>query len=332
MLVLRCALSLVTGFSVLPAQDVDKVVQQLTARFTPKPVRFQFALIGDQQYTPTQEKLFENTIDSMNKDKLAFVVHDGDIIGSNKPCDDATFARRLKTFGRSEHPFILTPGDNDWTDCGKATMGGYNQLERLDKVRKQFLPAPGRTLGKGPLAVLSQSQIQGFEKFVENLIWSQGQVLFATVHVVGTNNNAARPAEYEPRNAANLFWIRAAFTIAKKQRFRGVMLIMQANPHFDEKRRKPGDGFAATVAALERETLQFSGQVVLVHGDSHYFRIDKPLVRAQNNPEGARVENFTRVETFGPPDVHWIRATADPQDPMVFQFEQRIVEANIRPK
>jgi hypothetical protein len=314
------------------AQDVEKFVQQNAARFTPKAQRFQFALIGDQQYTPVQEKLFENTIDAMNKEKLQFIVHDGDIIGSNKPCDDATFARRLQTFGRSENPFILTPGDNDWTDCGKPSMGGYDQLERLAKVRAQFLPATGRTLGKRPMTVLPQSQTPGFAPFVENLMWAQGQVLFATVHAVGSNNNAAKPAEYEPRNAANLFWMRAAFAMARKQHFRGVMLIMQANPHFDEKKHKATDGFADTIAVLERETLTFPGQVVLVHGDSHYFRIDKPLVTAQNNPEGSRVENFTRVETFGPPDVHWIRATADPQDEMVFQFEQRIVKANIRPR
>ena len=316
----------------LAAQDVDAFVKENAARFSPKAQRFQFALIGDQQYTPTQEKLFENVIDSMNRETLQFVVHDGDIIGSNKPCDDATFARRLQTFGRSAHPFVLTPGDNDWTDCGKTSMGGYDQRERLATLRALFLPAPGRTLGKRPLAVLSQSQSKAFAPFVENLMWSRGQVLFATLHVVGTNNNAAHPAEYGPRNAANLFWLRSAFAIARKQGFRGVMLIMQANPHLDDKKRKANDGFSDTLAALEKETLRFPGQVVLVHGDSHYFRIDKPLVSARNNPEGSRVVNFTRVETFGPPDVHWIRATADPANPMVFQFDQRIVEANIRPR
>jgi hypothetical protein len=35
--------------------------------------------------------------------------------------------------------------------------------------------------------------------------------------------------------------------------------------------------------------------VVAVHGDSHYPRIDKPLLDA----DGRRVQNFTRVETFG---------------------------------
>jgi len=306
-LVLLCA-------GALAGQDIGQL--------TPRDRRVQFALIGDQQYTPVQEKLFENVIDAMNKEKLAFVVHDGDIIGSDKPCDDATFERRLRTFGRSLHPFILTPGDNDWTDCGRPSMGGFDPLERLAKMRTMFLPAPGRTLGKRRMAVISQGP-----PYVENLMWAQGPVLFATLHVVGTNNNAAKPAEFQARNAASLFWMQAAFGVARKQRFPAVMVIMQANPRFDDK--KP-NGFSDTLAALERETVQFPGQVVLVHGDSHYFRIDKPLVVTQGNPEGSRLENFTRVETFGPPDVHWIRATADPRDPMVFQFEQRIVEANIR--
>lgn len=327
---MRALAAAVLCAAALLSQDVERFVQENAKRFVPKAQRFQFALIGDQQYTPVQEKLFENVIDSMNQEKLQFVVHDGDIIGSKKPCDDATYARRLHTFGRSVHPFILTPGDNDWTDCHRPTMGGYDQLERLAKVRSLFLPAPGRTLGKRPMTVFSESQAPGFGAYVENLMWSQGQVLFATLHVVGSHNNADRPVEFAARNAANLFWLKAAFAIARKQGFRGVMLIMQANPRFDDKKRKPDDGFGDTVAALERETEAFPGQVVLVHGDSHYFRIDKPLVPARNNPEGSRLENFTRVETFGPPDVHWIRATADPADAMVFQFEQRIVPANIR--
>jgi hypothetical protein len=305
----------------LPAQEAGRLV--------PKKERFRFALIGDQQYTATQEKLFENVIDSMNGERLAFVVHDGDIKNGQSACDDATFGRRLQTFSRSLHPFILTPGDNDWTDCGRPSAGGMDPLERLAKVREMFYPAPGRTLGKRRMATVSQSQTPGFEAYVENLMWAKGMALFATLHIVGTNNNAARPAEFGPRNRANIAWLRRAFTTARERGFRGVMFLMQANPKFDVKQRQPGDGFADFLSALEEETRQYSGQVVLVHGDSHYFRIDKPLV-PKGSPEGSRLENFTRVETFGPPDVHWIRGTSDPADPMVFQFEQRIVPANVR--
>lgn len=38
--------------------------------------------------------------------------------------------------------------------------------------------------------------------------------------------------------------------------------------------------------------------------------------------------NFTRVETFGARNTHWVSATVDPNDPNLFAFEPRIVAAN----
>ena len=67
---------------------------------------------------------------------------------------------------------------------------------------------------------------------------------------------------------------------------------------------------------------------VLVHGDSHYFRIDKPMYSSET---GAHVVSFTRVETFGPPDVHWVRAVVRPGSSEVFSFDDEIVEENVTP-
>lgn len=53
---------------------------------------------------------------------------------------------------------------------------------------------------------------------------------------------------------------------------------------------------------------------MLVYGDSHTCRIDKPKISEQ------RLLNFTRVETFGSPDAHWVRASVDTRDPEVFTF------------
>jgi hypothetical protein len=49
---------------------------------------------------------------------------------------------------------------------------------------------------------------------------------------------------------------------------------------------------------------------------------------------GRRLENFTRVETFGDNqanginDVHWVKALVDPQSRGVFAFQAQIVPAN----
>ena len=67
--------------------------------------------------------------------------------------------------------------------------------------------------------------------------------------------------------------------------------------------------------------------MALVHGDSHYFRIDKPLLDA----EGRRVENFTRVETVGDHqengdnDVHWLKVEVAPGTRDVFSYQPQIV-------
>ena len=76
----------------------------------------------------------------------------------------------------------------------------------------------------------------------------------------------------------------------------------------------------------------FGKPVVLVHGDSHYFHIDKPLPQpAGGNPDGnraTRLTNFTRVETFGSPDVHWVSGTVAEKNPEVFSFTPEVVDAN----
>ena len=68
-----------------------------------------------------------------------------------------------------------------------------------------------------------------------------------------------------------------------------------------------------------------------VHGDTHYFRIDKPLL----DKDGKRLENFTRVETFGDNaanglnDVHWVKALVDPKSRDVFAFQAQTVPGNV---
>lgn len=94
----------------------------------------------------------------------------------------------------------------------------------------------------------------------------------------------------------------------------GVVLAIQANPAFDspdtfavdERAPDVEDGFAAFHRVLREQVLAFERPVLLVHGDSHYFRVDKPM----EDDQGRRVERFTRLETFGEADPHWVRLTA----------------------
>ncbi len=285
--------------------------------------RFDFALIGDTPYNEEQvTNLFPNMIAELNAAKLAFVVHDGDIKSGGSPCTDEGFLERLKQFQTIQHPFIYTFGDNEWTDCGKG--GGLNPTNALERLREVFTQGD-QSLGQHKINLTRQSNDPKFAKFRENVRWTKGNLTFATLHIVGSANNYGKP-DFAERNAANLAWLHDSFAHANREHHRAIMIITQASP-FTERgsTNKVAPGFQDFHRALLEETLAFEGQVVFVHGDSHYFRIDKPLMSAAKK----RVENFTRAETFGDPDVHWLRATADETDPNVFTFRQQIVKKNL---
>lgn len=291
--------------------------------------QFQVALIGDLPYDADQEAKFPNLIADINQAPVAFVIHDGDLKSGSTPCSDQLFLQRRGLFQSFSAPFIFVFGDNEWTDCHRSAAGGYDPIERLAALRKLFTEG-NQSLGKRTLTLSRQSDNARYRPFRENVRWSYGDVLFVALNMPGSNNNFGRSpsadAEYAQRNAANLAWLKDSFALATRTDRKGILLVIQANPGFE---RKPDDpdrtGYNDFLAALEAETLAFGKPVVLVHGDTHYFRIDKPLLDSKNQQ---RIEHFTRVETFGSPDVHWVLATIDPTDPALFRFEPKIVEKN----
>jgi hypothetical protein len=288
------------------------------------PNRFEIALIGDAPYSALEERQYPNVIADINRSKAAFVIHDGDIQSSGTPCTDALMLSRRSLYQTFRIPFVIVPGDNEWTDCHRT---GGDPIARLTRLRELFF-ATDFSLGQTVLKLERQSQSPKYAMYRENVRWGYGPVLFVGLHLVGSNNNLGRTPEmdkeFKARNQANLDWLKSSFALARKEQRSGIMLIMQANPGF-ELPREQRTGFNDFLDALQIEVAQFAKPVVLVHGDSHYFRIDKPLLDSRNQ----RFMNFTRVETFGPPDMHWVKATINPSDPNLFKFEPMVVKANI---
>jgi hypothetical protein len=275
---------------------------------------FDFALIGDVPYTQEEATtLFPKMIRELNSADLQFIVHDGDIKSNAIPCTDEIFAERFKQFEMFEHPLIYVFGDNEWTDCGQAGAG-FDPVERLQKLRAIFTRGE-HSLGRRKLFLERQSNDPRYRKFRENVRWEMGSVMFVALDIPGGGNNYGT-REFAERNAANMEWLKKTFEVARAENRSAVMIVIQANP-FPDDSTPVREGYRDLVHSLEIETLSFGKPVVLVHGDSHRFRIDAPLV---NSTSKRRIDNFLRVETFGHPDVHWVRATVDPQDPNVFTF------------
>ena len=320
---------------------------------------YDFGVVGDTPYTHVQAEEFKRVMAAVDSADLAFVVHVGDFefdprpynrdpSKADMPCTDENYAAVRKAFDASKNPFILTPGDNDWTDCVHLKAQKVDPLERLDKVRALFYPQ-GRSLGQRTIMVTHQSEDAKYAKFRENLTWSIGAVRYVTLHMVGSNNNLNKDprnvAEHAERAAANDAWLKKAFAAAKAENALGLVIMTQANPGFENqwnaslKRRyassikglKPPakaaptgfDSFLATAAA-EMET--YDKPTLFIHGDTHLFRISRPLLNAKTQQP---YQNFTRVETFGWPDSHWLRITVDPGDSQLFRIRTELVAENL---
>jgi hypothetical protein len=285
---------------------------------------FEFALIGDVPYNDfATTNSYPNMIAEINRARLAFVVHNGDIKAGATQCTREVFENCYQQFQTFQHPLIFLFGDNEWSDCPRTNE--MNPDKALAALREMFCQGD-ESLGQRHLKLTRQSSQPGFSLFRENVRWVYGNVQFTGLNVPGNANNFGQPEAAE-RNRANLAWLKESFALATSQNRDALMLIMQANPHFEmASTNRLRLGFNELLKVLETETVAFRKPVVLVHGDSHYFRIDKPLISSRSK---RRLENFTRVETFGHPDVHWIRARADWRDPEVFTFRQEIVEKNL---
>jgi len=276
--------------------------------------RFSFAVIGDTPYHFSEEWRFAEMLKDINKEDLAFVVHVGDFKSGDSPCSDELFAQRLQQFQSVRHPFIFVPGDNEWTDCHRS---GADPLERLAKLREMFYPNDD-SLGERKLKLERQSADPRFAEYRENVRWSIGSALFIGLNIPGSNNNLGRTpqmdAEYARRGLANADWLARGFDLAKKNGHAAVFVAIQANPRFERASRRSAnaaDGYAQFRQELLAHALAFGKPVILVHGDTHRYRVDQPLVDpATQKP----VERFTRIESFGSPYVDWIRVSVDPAD------------------
>jgi hypothetical protein len=290
--------------------------------------KFSVIAMGDMPYVlPADFIRFENLIRAVNSDKPAFSVHVGDIKSSNTPCTEAYYEKIIGYLGEFESPLIYTPGDNEWTDCNKVAAGSYDPEERLEVVRKLFFK-DNTSFGKTKITTLPQSESAGFSKFVENRTWDFNGIVFGTVHLVGTNNfflptSKNHNSEFFERDKANVAWLAEIFNHAKKVNSAGIFIFTQADM-FSEDKAASGC-FNRFLRELKILTTDFKEPVVLVHGDSHKFIVDKPFLQEDSKRV---LENFTRIQVFGEQDIQAVKIIINTGSKSLFQVEQFLVSGN----
>ena len=291
---------------------------------------YTIGLFGDMPYNALGRSQYPALLADINRRHVAFSVFNGDLkSGGDGPCADSLYYTAIENFNTLERPLVWVPGDNDWTDCwgryGPGTLPYPDPLERLDFQRRvvhvdRSEPGPKDThadppierrwllrlvFGKCPLEVRARRLI-GL-----NVQGSNDNYPYAGVD--GETRSASeierQRAEERARKAASLQWLHEGF-VREQGSGQGDHGGATGRPELQQRatpRRHPFVGRLPRLRdALANEAPAFAGQVALVHGDSHYFKIDKPL----NGPDGGVLANFTRVETFGARNTHWVSATS----------------------
>jgi hypothetical protein len=323
------------------------------------------AVYGDAPYgtTPKDTAEFDLTpsfITAVNADaKIDLVLHVGDIHSGKQYCTKAYDQSIYDLWTAFKKPLIYTPGDNEWTDCNKAGEGGgtYNKatsqidyvlgadnnpvdyangdpIANLDLIRSIFFSKPGHALGGGHKFVLSQAVAFDFahpsdQKYVENVIFIQSDVLFVTLNLPGGSNNdtdvwygapvasAAQTQEVDERTGADLRWLDRAFAFAKLLKVKGLVIQTQADMWDPEKGAAHQAGYEPFVKSIADHTVAFKKPVLLLNGDSHVYLSDNPFDAA--NPinfihPGYTVPNFHRIVVHGSTlPLEYLRLTVDPK-------------------
>lgn len=302
----------------------------LFAAFAVHAQPFSFVALGDLPYGSEAHAYppYRALIGTINKMHPPFSIHVGDIKSGSTLCSDQELQAQTGHFNLFEAAVVYTPGDNEWTDCHRANNGAYDPQERLQALRQRFFN-PGQSLGKAPLKLQNQSTLDpAHAQFIENQRWLYQQVLFVTLHIVGSNNNfevrdPSAVAEFFERDKANVAWIRDAFAFAQQTSAKAIVFAMQADVFESKSIWEDFPGHSGFRNSIGNTLLPLSAEaavpVLLIHGDSHVFRFDQPFSLAKKP-----LNNLTRLIVPGANDVRAVHVTVDTRQPMPFAV--RLIE------
>ncbi|MDP4837584.1 MAG: hypothetical protein NWS01_10645 [Burkholderiales bacterium] len=278
---------------------------------------FSFVALGDMPYGKPDQAYppYRGLIASINQAKPLFSIHVGDFKGGSTECSDQEFSEQRKHFSMFEAGVVYTPGDNDWTDCHRRSNGAYDPLERLAKLRQDFY-APNESLGMKPFALVSQpASDPKHALYVENQRWVVDEVLFVTLHIVGSNNNfetrdTRATSEFFSRDAANIAWVREAFKLAEMNQYRAIVFAFQANVFISRSMWEDFPAWSGFRNSIGQTLLpiakEWNKPILIIHGDGHQLHFDQPF-----KIKGQVISNITRLEVPGASDVRAVKVAVD---------------------
>lgn len=287
--------------------------------------QLRFIAIGDTPYSEIEVNALKETLPvAIKKANPAFVVHYGDIKNGQSDCSEVLLKeRRDDIYNLLPGLVFYTPGDNEWTDCDRAQLKNpLSELAALDRIRQLFFHEP--------VTLTADWDYKHQPGYPENARWTKQDILFVTVHLVGTNNARKEIlkddielalALVDARDQANRIWLKEAFSQAMLKKSKAVVIITQADVTeggsgtcADHNNRINCDGFADFYQHLQHQAKNFHAPdqpakpVLLIHGDTRPYCWDKKF-------GGNAALNLWRLNAWGdyqtPPDATEITVQLD---------------------
>jgi hypothetical protein len=128
---------------------------------------------------------------------------------------------------------------------------------------------------------------------------------------VGSNNNLesrdiAANREFFERDAANVAWIQATFEQARLQQATAIVIAFQADVMETKTQWEDFPAFSGFRKSMAETLLPLAKNwgkpVLIVHGDSHQFKIDQPFQMDKKT-----LTNVTRLIVPGASDVRAVK-------------------------
>ena len=264
------------------------------------------------------------TANPINKTRPEFSIHVGDIWGATL-CIKERCEEIRETFRLFDHPVVYTPGDNEWTDCSRTSYGGFEPQTRLVLLREVFFSSDD-TQGAHSMKVVRQSTVSPFEEYSENARWLHENVLFFTLNISGSENDfvyddSTQLKEAHDRNEANIAWLRDGFRIARENNLPGVVIAFHAemfpNEYAEGGRRT---SYMPIIRELQLAADRFPNPILLIHGDTHAFIVDRPFAQQVSETEPLQRGHVVRLEVFGSPEIRAVQVSVDTESRHLFGF------------
>jgi hypothetical protein len=167
-----------------------------------------------------------------------------------------------------------------------------------------------------PFALVSQpASDPKHALYVENQRWVVDEVLFVTLHIVGSNNNfetrdTRATSEFFSRDAANIAWVREAFKLAEMNQYRAIVFAFQANVFISRSMWEDFPAWSGFRNSIGQTLLpiakEWNKPILIIHGDGHQLHFDQPF-----KIKGQVISNITRLEVPGASDVRAVKVAVD---------------------